>query len=148
MDSKLVKDIKTIIVSIPSMFVGLLNELLYIIKNIRNGNDFVLHLKKGLKNIDLGGEEVYWMFVGGMLFIFITHILNVLNIQYYINKILPLFIFNWIITKLTQLTLFIVFIWFILAFIPFIWVLFFQKNALNNKQSSDIKNNDYNNKTK
>ncbi|ETO21668.1 hypothetical protein RFI_15534 [Reticulomyxa filosa] len=82
-----------------------------------------------IKYVDLGGEEIYYMFVGGLTFIFLSHIFSSL-ITYVFGADFFLFVFiDTLVVSLARLTLFIIFLWFAIAFVAFLWVLFFQDNA-------------------
>lgn len=103
---------------------------IFVIRNFRDPNKLIDVLKKWIKRVDLGGEEIYYLFVGGITFIAFTHIFDIFFAPIINTYIFPIWIFNSFWRLLAQITLLIVFIWFILAFCMFIWVLFFQENAL------------------
>ena len=44
--------------------------------NIRDPNSIVDWLSLGIKYCDLGGEEIYYMFVGGIIFIVLSHLIS------------------------------------------------------------------------
>eukprot|EP01083_Nonionella_stella_P101389 287387_1 len=100
------------------------------IDNVKDPNNLTNVLQKWVRKVDLGGIEIYYMFVGGCVFIVLSHIFSIF-ISPIINKyVFPIWIFDSFCKLLAQITLLIVFVWFILAFLMFIWVLFFQTNAL------------------
>lgn len=146
MSSKVLQDVIEGFKLLPSIMIGTLKQIPIMINKLKNDpNDFVDYLQDGLNKIDLGGEEIYYMFIGGIIFIILSHILNILSPL--ISKILfPIWIFDYIIIKLTQITLFVIFCWFIIAFMAFLWVIFIQKDATNNKEPHEISNQSHNKK--
>lgn len=118
-----------------------------VIENFKDPNKLVDVLQKWIRKVDLGGIEIYYMFVGGLTFIVLSHIFNIFISPLINNYIFPIWIFNSFWKLLAQITLLIVFIWFILAFIMFIWVLFFQKNALQQTMAARKQHEANNNNT-
>eukprot|EP01084_Bolivina_argentea_P162426 282675_1 len=112
-------------------FVELLSFMREIIKieNVKDPNKLVDVLHKWIRKVDMGGVEIYYMFIGGIAFIVFSHLFSMFISPIINNYLFPIWIFDAFWKLLAQITLLIVFIWFILAFMMFIWVLFFQKNA-------------------
>ena len=49
-----------------------------VIENIKDPNKMVDVLHKWIRKVDLGGEEIYYMFVGGCTFIVISHLFSLI----------------------------------------------------------------------
>ena len=107
-----------------------------VIENFKDPNKLVDVLHKWIKKIDLGGEEIYYMFVGGITFIVFSHLFDIILSPIINNYIFPIWIFNSFWKLLAQITLLIVFVWFILAFCMFIWVYFSTKCIATNNEST------------
>eukprot|EP00483_Globobulimina_turgida_P008786 UN08804 len=110
-------------------FLSFIRELI-VIENFRDPTKLVDVLHKWIRVVDLGGVEIYYMFVGGCVFIVLSHLFSIFISPVINNYLFPIWVFDAFWKLCAQITLIIVFIWFILAFMMFIWVLFFQTNAL------------------
>lgn len=107
--------------------------------DIRSFSSIVDWLSKSVEYCDLGGEEIYYMFVGGIIFIVLSHLFSFLMENIIYKFLISFQILNQIIVFLAQLTLFVVFLWFILAFFAFLYVLFGKENAWIQTQRERIK---------
>ena len=84
-----------------------------------------------VQKCDLKGKEISYMFLGGMGFILISQIgsfiFNFLEISLITDSLIK---------ALAQIVIAIIFIWFVAAFVTFLWIIFVQPSALTRQSAS------------